>query len=231
MRNQIAAQRRQRQQRREHQSPPESEIQGKESRKRRDGLAMTHLKHHPRVKPGRRRHFLFHFERAEPLGDLPHAGHFPAARLTDAQVRLDIPQNRRLQRAGQVLLKAFHHYRVHKLLPCSHLQPLHLSPPFASLWTAWPARFRETATFQPNRLTGHQAGSPVQTLRRLHQLLPRPKQLYLDRILVHPGPRCQLLHRKPFHFLHRQQHTLLRGNPPKELDDVIPARERRLAWH
>src|ERR1039457_2954258 len=80
---------------------------------------MAHLLHHSGVKPGGRRQFLFHFERAEPLGALLHTSHFPAARLTTAQVRLDIPQSRRLQRAGQVLLKAFHHYRVHKFLPCT----------------------------------------------------------------------------------------------------------------
>src|ERR1017187_5819263 len=115
--NQITAQRRQRHQRRKHQSAPEGEIQGKKPCKGRHRLAMAHRMHHSRVKPGGRRKFLFHFERAEPLGDLLHTGHFPAARLTTVQVRLDIPQSRRLQRAGQVLLKAFHDYDVHKFLP------------------------------------------------------------------------------------------------------------------
>src|ERR1019366_9602267 len=93
--------------------------------------------HHARVKPDRRRQFLGRFEGVEPLGDLPHAGHFPAAPPTVAQVRLDIPQSRRLQRAGQVLLKALNHYRVHKFLPCTTESP-HLSPPFASLSATWP---------------------------------------------------------------------------------------------
>src|ERR1019366_1422187 len=108
----------QRHQRRKHQSAPKGEIQGKEARKRRHGLAVAHLTHHSRVKPGRWRQFRFHFERVEPLGNLPHAGHFLAAHLTVAQVRLDIPESRRLQRAGQVLLKAFHHSPVHTILPC-----------------------------------------------------------------------------------------------------------------
>src|ERR1039457_634017 len=108
---------------------------------------MAHLMHHSRVKPGGRRKFLFHFERAEPLGDLLHTGHFPAARLTTVQVRLDIPQSRRLQRAGQVLLKAFHDYGVHKFLPYTTRTP---TPPLplAGLSAAWPARFGGPATLQ-----------------------------------------------------------------------------------
>src|ERR1017187_926189 len=189
---------------------------------------MAHLLHHSGVKPGRRRQFLFHFEGAEPLGDLLHTSHFPAARLTTAQVRLDIPQSRRLQRAGQVLLKAFHHYPVHKFLPCNTRTTTPQLTLDASLSATWPARFRGSATLPPDRSAhsaGHQAGSPIQALRRFHQLLPRPKQFHFDGILVHPGLSRQLFHRKPFHFLHCQQHTLLFGNPSKEFDNIIPARQ------
>src|SRR5450759_4879923 len=118
VRDEIAAERRQGEERGEDQSPPEGEIEGEEAGKRGHGLAVSHLTHHARMKSGRRRHFRLHFERVEPLGELLHAGHFVAARRAVAQVRLDIAESRRLQRAGQVLLEALHYYRMHKLLPC-----------------------------------------------------------------------------------------------------------------
>ena len=83
------------------------------------GLTMANLTHYPRIKPGRRRQFLLRFQRTKPLRDLLHTVHFQAAHLTGAQVRLDIPKFRQLQRAGQILLKALHHYRVHRFLPCT----------------------------------------------------------------------------------------------------------------
>src|SRR5438067_1439658 len=51
------------------------------------------------------------------MRNLLHAVHLLATRSTGAQVCLDGSLNRRLQQAGQILLEAVHHYRVHMFLP------------------------------------------------------------------------------------------------------------------
>ena len=53
----------------------------------------------------------------EQLRYIPHAANLFPAGSTGTQVRVDFPKVYRLQRTGQVLFEAFHHYRVHKRLP------------------------------------------------------------------------------------------------------------------
>src|ERR1700692_4527267 len=68
----------------------------------------------------------------------------------------------------------------------------------------------------------------VQTLSGLHQFMAGPEQLDLNCILVHLQHSGQFFHRIPFYFFQKEKLLLLVRHSIHELDDVVPARQRRV---
>src|SRR5579863_984674 len=117
--HQETAGRRQRQQRREDESPAKGEIQSEETGERgsRPLSFALHLRDYAGVELrgwGKR---FFRAQRAEQLRDLLHALNLVPAKGAGAQMRLYYPEFRRFQQTGQILFEAIHHYRVHMFLP------------------------------------------------------------------------------------------------------------------
>jgi hypothetical protein len=80
-------------------------------------MAVANLTLHLTVEPGRGLHLFRGFQGTEAQGDFLHGGDLFAAPAAGFQMRLDVPLNLWLQRAGEEFFEAIHYYSVHKLLP------------------------------------------------------------------------------------------------------------------
>src|SRR6516164_2276751 len=144
-RNQIRPQNRQGKQRSKHQAATESEIQTQQASDRWRQLLFRDAFEDSRVEAGGWAQFFPGLQGTEPSRDFLHALSLVAAHLTGLQMGLDLSLSRRLQRAGEVLFQASHHYRMHRFLPLQMFPILHPIPPPRIFWPSAAARLGGTA--------------------------------------------------------------------------------------